>query len=275
MPSLLPSTPVSIGGVLDSAFRLFGKSFSRCWPIALIIALCTGLYGVLYSIVLFHRLQAAATDLARLTSLTTSYGVLLSPPMLGAEALLLLVSPVCYGALFLTQNAVALGNPPPSLGTALGFGLRRLPAALGLGILTALALALGLILIIIPAFYVLGKLQLGYVALFVDGEGPVQAMKTSWRLTQRRWWRGITILGVAVIIVYVIDVAFGLVSGLLLLFAHLALTQLTMTAQVASAVAQLIVVPLMTAIALAMYHDFKLRSSGGDLAARVGALGPA
>jgi hypothetical protein len=37
----------------------------------------------------------------------------------------------------------------------------------------------------------------------------------------------------------------------------------------------MIVLPLFVAILVVMYHDFKLRSEGGDLAARMGALGKA
>ena len=35
----------------------------------------------------------------------------------------------------------------------------------------------------------------------------------------------------------------------------------------------MIVLPMFASILIVMYHDFKLRDEGGDLAARMGALG--
>jgi len=111
--------------------------------------------------------------------------------------------------------------------------------------------------------------------MFVDDAGAVEGLGISWRLTRGRWWRGTVILTVALVIVYVFALALGLLSGLITALTHLTLTDSTIVGQLLGVVSNVIVLPMFVAILVVMYHDFKLRSEGGDLAARMGALGKA
>lgn len=272
MQSQLPSAPASIGGILDGAFRLYRGSYSRCWPAVLISAVASVAYGILYVLSL-PPAPPAANLLQGLVSLAERMEAHQSPLVVGVRVLFWVTVVVCYGAVIVMESAVGRGEPPVSLGKALGVGLRRLPAAVLIWILTILMAFVGLILFVIPGIYVLGKLQLAYVALFADGDGPLQALKTSWRLTRRRWWRGMFIVGVAVIFTYVVILGFSLLTGFVTAFVHPNFTEGVVLLQLITAVSNVVVLPLTFAILVAMYHDFKLRSTGGDLAARVGALG--
>jgi hypothetical protein len=190
-------------------------------------------------------------------------------------ALVMLASLVFYGALLKTMSAWAKGDESLSLGSALAAGVHRFPGVLLGCILYALILGIGFILLIVPGVYFLGKLQLWMTAMFVDDAGAVEGLKISWRLTRGRWWRATAILTVALIILYVFALALGLVSGLITALTHLSLTDRTIVSQLLGAISNMIVLPMFVAILVVMYHDFKLRSEGGDLAARMGALGKA
>jgi hypothetical protein len=175
--------------------------------------------------------------------------------------------------MFKTLSAWARGDQSLSLGAAVGVGVRRLPAVL-LGVLVnALAIGIGLLLLVIPGLYFIGKFPLWVAAVFVDDVSAMEGLRTSWRLTRGRWWRGAAIITVALIMIYVFGIAFGLVAGAIGVFAHLSVLATQVVSQLFSAISNIIVIPMFASILVVMYHDFKLRDEGGDLAARMGALG--
>lgn len=265
----LPSAPLSIGGVLDNAIRLYRHAIRGCWVLGLIY---TGLLGGLsiFSLLLLPQPDAMGrADPKQVLALLTS------PVTLGGFLLAILVGTVFYGALVKAVCVLARGETPLSVGEAIAAGLRRLPGMLLGIVISCVSIMVGFIALIIPGIYLFGKLQLWMVAMFMDDLSAMESLKTSWRLTRKRWWRGTVIVMVALILLYVFALALGLVSGAIALFSHLSITQRMILNQTFSVVANAIVFPLVIAVFVVMYHDFKLRSEGGDLAVRVGALGKA
>jgi hypothetical protein len=265
----LPGAPLSIGGVIDSAIRLYRDCLRRCWILALLYSGIIGIFGVFWALALAKAVVPGSKDPRQL------FAAMFSPVALGGFALVMLASLVFYGALIKTVSAWAKGDESLSLGSALAVGARRLPAAvLGL-LLYMLAFGIGLVLLVVPGVYVFGKFQLWMTAMFVDDAGAVEGLRISWRLTRGRWWRGTAIFTVAMIILYVFALALGLVSGVITALTHLSVTDRAIVNQLFGVVSNMIVLPMFVAILVVMYHDFKLRSEGGDLAARMGALGKA
>jgi hypothetical protein len=265
----LPAAPLSIGGVIDSAIRLYRDCLRRCWILALLYSGIIGIFGVFWALALAKAVVPGSKDPRQL------FAAMFSPVALGGFALVMLASLVFYGALIKTVSAWAKGDESLSLGSALAVGARRLPAAvLGL-LLYMLAFGIGLVLLVVPGVYVFGKFQLWMTAMFVDDAGAVEGLGISWRLTRGRWWRGTAIFTVAMIILYVFALALGLVSGVITALTHLSVTDRAIVNQLFGVVSNMIVLPMFVAILVVMYHDFKLRSEGGDLAARMGALGKA
>jgi hypothetical protein len=267
----LPSTPTSIGGVLDSAFRLYRSTFSRCWYLAAVGSALGLVYGIEASMQV--PTEARSSDPAEAARvLVQTLQAFFSPSLLVLLGVGVLVSCVFSGALIATESGLALKGPSFSLGKALGVGLRRLPAMLIGGVVWTLIVGVGTALFVIPGIYFFGKLQLWTIAMFVDDVGPFTALGRSWSLTRQRWWRGVVILSVALVIIAVFSVAFSLLSLAVAGLANLGVTERMILTQVFSLVSNALFLPLSIAITVAMYHDFNLRSRGGDLAARVDAL---
>ena len=261
----LPAAPLSIGGVLDSAIRLYRDSIRRTLVLALLYSAALFAFGLVFALS-FSAPALAGRDPRQVLAL------MFTPVVLVGFAFAILVSFVFYGALMKTLSTWAAGNQSLSLGEALAVGLRRFPAVLLGGVLNGLAIAIGLILLVIPGVYFFGKLPLWMAAIFVDDVGAMESLRRSWRLTRGRWWRGATIITVAVIMIYVFALAFGLVAGAIGVFAHLSITGRQILNQLFSAISNMFVLPMFASILIVMYHDFKLRDEGGDLAARMGAL---
>jgi hypothetical protein len=277
MPAELPSAPVSIGGVLDSAFRLYRSTFGHTWLLMLIAAVPGIAFGVLEAMVLPLEAQpAAASPDEAMARLVRMYSAFLSPPIMAGALVVSLCGYLAYGAVIVTEKTLSQGQPI-TFSQALGASLRGLPAAIGAGIVASLIIGFGIVLLVIPGIYFAGKLMLWLTAVYVDRAGPLESIGISWRLTRKRWWRGVVTLTVAVILAYIFILAVGVVAGLVAgLLGAIVPAGATGRLVLISAISQagnIVVLPLLTAVLVVLYNDFKLRSEGGDLAARAAVLG--
>ena len=296
-----PSGPQSIGGVIDDAIRLYRNSFSRCWLLAVIPS-------VLYGAVMVAAALAAPRYGVRggqgmqILAAQQAFG----RAMLGYFAIAAVVMIAFQGAIFVRQAAVARGDDSVSLMSAVTTGFARMPLFilslilfyLGLiggavTVMLVVALPIGWVLnhqhlltrpvmtagtvaiVLIPIVYLLGRLQLFAVALFADRKGPKAALVTSWQLTKGHWWRAMAILGVGWVIIVVLFIAVALLNDVFAFITHFGSSYRLFAFPLVLTVFYSFIYPMGPALFLAMYHDFKLRREGGDLAARVGALNSA
>ena len=262
----LPSSPLSIGGVIDSAIRLYRSSIRHCWILALIYAGLLGASTIVWSLTLLNVVPGR-TDPKQL------FGLMFSPATIIPMLLVMVISFIFYGALIKVESVLARGDPPLSLGEAIAAGARRLPGMLLASLISLVAICIGFILLIIPGIYLLGRIQLWAAAMFVEGAGAFESFEITWRLTRGRWWRGTAILSVGFVLLYVFAIAFSLIAALMSVAVHLTVIERVVINQLFSVFSNIIVLPIFVAIVLVMYHDFKLRSEGGDLVARMGSLG--
>jgi hypothetical protein len=275
-----PTAPRAIGGVIDDAIKLYRASFRTCWPLALIASLVSAA-TVVY---LFSRFPAIATvrDPAQLWQLVQA------PSVWGWYLVLSIASLVLLGAIIACQNALAAGAAPMSVGQALGAAFACLHWQLLAILLWLLYFSLAGVIVVanlsVPmkilgvlawavfAIYLWGRLQLWVVALFAEHAGTLQAMRISWDLIRGHWWRAATILTVGIIIVLVITVIFSSLGGVVLVMFRLDPMSLILGNQLIAAAERIFVTSMIPALMVAMYHDFKLRREGGDLAARTKSL---
>jgi hypothetical protein len=265
----LPAAPLSIGGVLDSAIRLYRDCIRRCWILAVLYSVIIGVFLVFWAVSVDKTVVSGSKDPWRMLA------AMFSPAAIVGFVVSILVSLVFYGALVKAIAAWAKGDRSLSLGSALATGVRRFPGVLLGSFLSSLIIMVGMVLLVIPGFYFIGKLQLWIAAMFMDEAGAVEGIGISWRLTRGLWWRGTVILTVGLILVYVFGLALGAVAALISGLTHLSVVDKEIVEQLFGIVSNVIVLPLFVAILIVMYHDFKLRSEGGDLAARMGSLGKA
>lgn len=294
-----PSAPASIGGVIDDAIRLFRSSFSRVWFLALTLAVMLVGYQLFVAVFIPAYQQGARTGVH---SRSWWLGYLIA--LLGSYLVLLAGSGLLEGGLIARQAAVANGDLSFSLGRAFATGLRRVPGLLLGALLCCLAVAaaalLGVIIIVeaqmwsiglelhrggrillntagiaiavVPAIYVIVRLQLWMVSMFANGRTAPASLHESWLLTRGHWWRAMALLSMVFILMMVFTFCFTFAAGIIGAAAHLQAKTLGLIVMLSMLATRIFLFPLMSALWLAMYRDFKLRRQGDDLAARVGAL---
>jgi hypothetical protein len=182
-----------------------------------------------------------------------------------------------YGALFVQIDAIAHGKRL-SVALALGTGLQRALSTIGVGILFSLMVTTGFILLVIPGIYLWGVYQLAFIPVVIERAGVIESLGISRRLMRGHWWHANSIFSVAFVIMYILLITIALVAALGTGFgvagAEGDFTRALVIQQLISSALNLLVLPFLPCILLAVYYDLKLRNEATDLASRAGAPNP-
>lgn len=269
----LPAKPEPIGIVLDDAIELYRSSFRCCWPISLV--------GTILITALQLRAYAGLPDVSftgqSARQLLTDIGQSFLHLNRGGSfaflntLLVLVIELVLYGALFAQMHHVAVHGRGLSSMDAWVVGLRRLPGLVVAAFIWTVAIGFGMVFLLVPGIYLWGKLEFWIAAAFVDDVGSIGGLGRSWELTRGNWWRSVTGLSVAMLLMVVLGTATEVAAALSLTVVS-DLTTLLLVAQLIQGVAAIFVRPMLPAAALAIYYDMKLRRDGEDLLTRAKSL---
>jgi hypothetical protein len=266
--AIQPTQPQSIGGVLDTSFQLYKASVAKVWPLSLLLAI-SGSLPFLYLIVKGGNI---GTDPMAAVALLGDGQYWLT------NLLVVLISLVAMAALFVRTNAIGVDSET-SMGDALQFALGRFLLLFANLILFSIALMIGFVLLIIPGFILMVSLMLSFSLVVLERKGPFEALVGSHNLVWGNWWRTTAILTVGFIILFVLYLAVSMLLSLTMPIVGLRFGDPFLYALISSSIISmlitLIATPYYISLLLAIYWDLKLRKEGGDLAARVGALGTA
>ncbi|WP_033073341.1 glycerophosphoryl diester phosphodiesterase membrane domain-containing protein [Sphingopyxis sp. MWB1] len=120
--------------------------------------------------------------------------------------LLAMVGSVAILRLWLSRTGISVGE-------ALRFGLAFFPVVFLVQLLSGVAIGFGALLLIIPALYLTGRLAVALPALADRSlRNPVEAIRTSWALTQGNGWRVFFFIFLVAVVIFIIAL---LVIGLM------------------------------------------------------------
>lgn len=292
-----PTTPRSIGGIVDDGIRLYRDAFSQSWPLALAGQVCLFIPAMMiqyqFRAVFNVKDPQAVLQVFKSPAIWLSY-------LVGAIAFI-----GFYNAVIVQLEAIAADQPVPR-GRALSVGFRLLPRTILLGMVmfvgfvgvtfvaallvgvvagiltavvgsTAAPLVGGVLGVGLSAIFLLvwGKVYLSHIALLVEDAAVFKSVGISWTVITGHWWRGAAVYSVAMILVLVFYLLVAAINGSL---AGLTLRNPfgagTVIAQLVSFVGGTLLMTFIPAVLLALYHDLTLRKEGTDLAGRVNALAP-
>jgi hypothetical protein len=255
----LATAPRGIGQVLDSIFKLTSTAWLRMFPYAVLSA-------VLSAVPFVYLISTGVLDdpeeLAKV-GLSPAYWILI--------AIIMPVSLCLYGAGVARIDSIARGADI-GFGASLRAALPRLVAMIVASICFTLAVAIGLVLLVIPGIILIVSLFYYMPAIMLDGKGPVESLTFSHKLVWGNWWRVATIGTIAAIIVYVVYLLLGLAFGLFVGFGGSAdPATLFIVNMVATLLGGLLITTFFFALYVELYREVKMRKTGGDLAARIAA----
>ena len=257
-----PSSPQSIGGVLDDAVRLYRESFLKTLPLSVAASVAISLPAMLLPRMPYQTGPQGLQAMMRIAS---------SPTYWLTYLVGLLAYAVIYAALIVIVNDMGSGRQA-NLPAALRVGLERLPSVIGAFILIGLMVGVGLMLLLVPGIYLWGIFQLTGFPLILDRERVGASLSESRRLIKGHWWRASIIVTVVIVMAVVLEMILTFFAGLLVGIFHWQAQGVMTLIQIFNIAANALVLTLPLAGGLALYHDLKLRNQGDDLAARVEAL---
>lgn len=150
--------------------------------------------------------------------------------------------------------------------SSLRFALRRLPALVGLSILSGILVGIGTILLVIPGIYLYVAFAVSVPVLLVEGAGPAGALQRSRELVRGRWWGTLGVTVVGYLLVSIVTYALvGVVVGIA--FANPARNTVTgfLLNTLASTVGSMIATPAAAAFVTVLYIDLRVRKEAFDL----------
>jgi hypothetical protein len=293
-----PTAPRSIGGIVDDGIKLYGSAFAKSWPLSLLAQVL--LAGP--ALILRYQMSGLQISATNPQAIQAMQAIFKSPSVWLSYIVMVIVLVGFYNALLILLDGVA-ETKAESFGRSLAAGFRLMPRTILLFIVVSVALAVGGIVVGIVGgilvavlsralgslapivigiswvvfagllIYFWGRLFLSNVALVVEDSGVFKSLATSWDLIKNHWWRTATIYTLALIIVMVFYLVIGVVNAALVgVTVQGAFGTRTILSQLVSLAGGTVLMSLVPAVLLAMYHDLKLRKEGTDLAGRVDAL---
>lgn len=257
----MPTSPQSIGKVLDTGFRLFARSFTRVFPLVLVAALAVSIPNFLFQ-------NMAATSPA---ALAQNFGA----KMIVTFVIVYLVFIAFYNAMFYRMNAFA-HNRDDSTGDAVKVGFRKALPVLFAGILFVLVVIVGSILLIIPGLILMVSLFLYMPLMVCDDEGPISGLSASHNLVWGNWWRTLAVFMVPFFIAMIAYMGIGMVAGVVAGVSAVGasneqmLGSVRVMVSIVTVVISLFIYPFFAAFMLVQLNDLKLRKRGEDLEAQLG-----
>lgn len=256
----IATAPRGIGQVLDSVFQLTRIAFVPMLPLAL-------LGGLISAIPMAYMLLSGVLeDPASAGAFVRSAGYWIS------ILVMLPLSTILYAACILLGESIAQDNRY-AIGKCISFVLPRLLTLILAFILFALAVAVGLVLLVIPGLILMVSLYMFLPAIVLDGKGAMDSLKYSHSLVWGNWWRTATIVTIAFIIIYVLMILVGVVFGMVLMVTGFDPVIAFLVEAGVTVLGGLLVTPFFIALYLEVYRDLKMRKTGGDLAARIESAG--
>jgi hypothetical protein len=267
---VLPSEPQTIGGVLDSGFSVYRKTFkSVAVPAVIFAVVMAGVSTLMTSSIDFETLAALSAADADESPAFPDVG----PLFFVAWALSMATFVVFFLAVAHRQWDLIQGREP-SLSRDVMRGLALLIPIVVASVLYYLCVVIGIVLLVIPGLIVMVSMSLYLFVPIVEDRGAWLSTGRSHALVWGgNWWRTGAVFTVLMAVAIALSLAFQLVLGTTGGFDSLIEpTEPTVLATLGGALLAVVLYPLITAVMLALYNDLLIRKDAGDLDSKLAAL---
>jgi hypothetical protein len=260
--------PLGIGEILDVGIKIY---FKNAWTLFRIV-----LFVVLPAQIVVAIIQASALPSGSGTSFGFDFGSSDST-LNGSDAWTAAVGFIVatvIGALAgkLAQAGCFRAVADAYLGEqvnwrdSLRYAFKRLPAVVGVTILSAIFVLIGVIFCVIPGIYLWAAFYVAIPVVLVEGVGPFRALGRSRELVRGRWWGtfGVAVLG-ALLAAIIAGTLTALFVGLSLGAGGSDTVVGFIVNVIAMTLSSVITTPAVAAFAIVLYIDLRVRKEGFDL----------
>lgn len=258
----LPLHPMSVGDILDGAFKLLKANFRT---ILLVVASIVVPLQLASAFLLREQVSPGILNILRDPTIAQDQAAF-NLGDAGASVLTLVLSlitaPLIAGAVSRVCAASYLGQRVGP-GEALRTTARRLPALLAASVLVGLASFGGLLLCILPGIAFTILYTVVTPAMMIEEIGPIEGMRRSWRLVKPRFWGVFGVVALAwIIAAFIGNLLGGAPSVVGTIFGGSFAWLLIALGAVLST---LVSAPITAIVDTLLYFDGRIRNEGFDL----------
>jgi hypothetical protein len=156
-----------------------------------------------------------------------------------------------------------LGNDM-EVGAAIGDVIPRVPSLIGASVIRLMLLFVSALAFIIPAFWMMARTFALTPLIVLERADVASALNRSAKLSDGRKWAIIGCYTLALVIFYVLTLAFGLVA---------AITGGGMLYTLINAIATVVIYPVIGIMEMVLYYDARIRAEAFDVELMANALG--
>ena len=249
--------PLGVGEIVDATFTVFRRRFGPMFTIALVLVFIPFLVSLA---------GGCGLDSAGTTTCTSPIG------WLGYFAGI--AGSVVAGVAAVLVAAGAYADVPSDWRNAMSIGIRRIVEIIVATIVIAVLIGIGFVLLIVPGVFLMVSFAVVWEALIIEGTGPMESIKRSWRLVSGERWR---VFGAGLLVIVLMVIFIGVVSAVIALILSVGLgVSGGMTGYLVQQVASLLSIPLTAALGTVIYLDLRVRKeslSADQLAAALSEQG--
>ena len=258
----LPLHPMSVGDVLDGAFKLLKANAAT---LLLVVAVVVVPVQLLSAFFVRDQVSPGLLNIMNDPTVAESQAEFSLGDMAGSFLTLILnalTAPLIAGVVSVVCAESYLGRSITA-GEALRRTVRRLPALLAAALLVFLAQVFGLVLCIVPGVIAWVLFTAVTPALMIEHLGPIEAMQRSWRLLRPRFWG---VFGISLLAWLIVAFLGNLLGGIPTAIGTLvggAFAWLWIA--VGSVLSSLVTAPIAAIVDTLLYFDGRIRNEGFDL----------
>jgi hypothetical protein len=256
--------PLDLGELFDELFRVYRSHFVLLAGVSLLVEVP----GIVWSVMFGARFVGLANVTQPLTP-QQAQSMFGDPAFIGGILVLAVVSlvlaPFFYGSV-LQAAADAVQGRNPSYGSVLASVAGRYFPIWGWILTYGVVLTLIAITCVgIPvAIWLSVAWSLSAPVLFIERQGPLQAISRSWQLIRNAWWRTFGVLLLALLLATIIGGALGLVAQIAGFAVPGPRERLVVTTVVAS-ILRCLVNPIVPIFLMLLYIDRRVRAEALEL----------
>lgn len=265
--------PMTVGGILDRAFRLYKDNFLRYVAIVAVIEIPIGLVLVVAS-ALFYSGVPFDPEAAETPSAPNIAMMLVGMAGLLFAALLSIIGQHLVNAALIKSVSESYLGGDTTVVQAYRFILPRVGWLLLAAFLIIWATGLGMILCVVPGVLLALFFSLTMPAIVTEDLNTIDGMKRSWQLVSGNLGK-VFLVGLIVVLINLVIGALFLAAGALIgVFApanNMAATQVVQ--HTINIIPQILTTPIAAAATILLYYDLRIRKEGFDLEMLAQSLG--
>lgn len=258
--------PPGVGGILTAAFDLYGKQYGPLWTTVAVIVIPI---QVLVFILVRVSLQNPSANNGTVYTTGSTAVPALAVGLLGFISVI-----ITWGALSRLLVETYTGHAT-DWRESIAYASRRFWSLALLSIVSAILLAIGFVLLIIPGIFLTVAWCVAVPVLVFESPGILGSLQRSWELVKGNWW--VTFGALLVTIVLIIGLSF-LIGAIFGGIGSNSVNGVLILSGVSRIIADLIAYPLSAAVITVIYVNWRTQKEGvpaEQLLAGAGPYGPA